>query len=68
MHMTAQDTTQSPADGRVARVTFPTASFTLTSYLIAWIAAEADRRGVSKSVLVREILTAAMEEQERDVA
>lgn len=66
--MTAQEMTQAPADGRVARVTFPTASFTLTSYLIAWIAAEADRRGISKSVLVREILNAAMEEQKDEAA
>jgi hypothetical protein len=59
------------ADGRtqvVSRITFPTASFSLTTFLIAWIAEESERRGVSKSVLVREILTAAMEEQERDVA
>lgn len=54
------------SDGRtqvVSRITFPTASFSLTTFLIAWIAEEADRRGVSKSVLVREILTNAMNEQ-----
>lgn len=44
---------------KVSRVTLPTASFTLTASLIAWIDAEAKRRGVKKSVLVREILERA---------
>ena len=51
-------------DGRVHRRTFPTAAFTLTTQLIAWLETESKRRGVSKSVLVREILEAAMEERE----
>lgn len=49
---------------RVTRETLPTASFSLTVSLIAWIAAEAERRGVAKSVVVREVLEAAREEQE----
>lgn len=51
-------------DGRVTRRTFPTAAFTLTVSLIAWISQEAERRGVSKSVVVREILEAARTETE----
>lgn len=46
-------------DERITRVTLPTASFSLTPSLIAWIAEEAKRRSVKKSVLVREILSAA---------
>ena len=51
-------------DGRVHRRTFPTAAFTLTVELIAWLDAEAKRRNVSKSVIVRELLDAARIEQE----
>lgn len=51
-------------DGRVHRRTFPTAAFTLTTQIIAWLEAESTRRGVSKSVIVRELLEAAMAEQE----
>lgn len=51
-------------DGRIHRRTFPTAAFTLTVELIAWLDAESKRRGVSKSVIVRELLEAAMTEQE----
>ena len=50
-------------DGRVDRRSFPTAAFTLTTQLIAWLDAEAARRGVSKSVIVRELLETAMNEQ-----
>lgn len=46
-------------DGRVIRRTFPTASFTLTVTLIAWIEQEAKRRNVKKSTIVREALEAA---------
>lgn len=52
------------ADERTSRVTFPTASFSLTVSLIAWIEKEAKRRGVAKSVLVREILEAVRAETE----
>ena len=52
------------ADGRIHRRTFPTAAFTLTVELIAWLDTEAKRRGVSKSVIVRELLDAARIEQE----
>ena len=55
-------------DGRVHRRTFPTAAFTLTVELIAWLEAEATRRAVSKSVLVREILESAKSEQEGQAA
>ena len=51
-------------DGRITRITFPTASFSLTHEQIKWIEAEAKRLGVKKSVLVRQILDAAMEEKE----
>ena len=47
---------------KVMRETLPTASFTLTASLIAWIETESKRRGVKKSVLVREILDAARSE------
>jgi len=55
-------------DGRVSRRTFPTAAFTLTVSLITWISQEAARRGVSKSVVVREILEAARVESEAQEA
>jgi predicted DNA-binding protein len=42
---------------------FPTASFSLTVELIAWIDAEAKRRGVSKSEIVRELITDAKTRQ-----
>lgn len=51
---------------RVTRVTLPTASFSLTVSLIAWIAKEAERRGVPKSVLVREVLEAARAQAEQE--
>lgn len=53
----------------VTRETLPTASFSLTVSLIAWIAEEAKRRGVSKSELVRQVLdNARTEEQEAKAA
>ena len=66
--MTHDIQSETQVDGRVSRVTLPTASFSLTTYLIAWIEEEARRRGVKKSVLVREILTAEMEKQEASAA
>lgn len=52
----------------VTRETLPTGSFTLTNSLIAWIAAEAKRRGIKKSHLVKEILEAARAQNERRAA
>lgn len=49
---------------KITRVTLPTASFSLTVPQIRWIEQEAARRGIKKSVLVREILEAARKEQE----
>ena len=51
-------------DERVTRRTFPTAAFTLTVSLIAWIEQESKRRNISKSELVRELLTNAMTEEQ----
>jgi predicted DNA-binding protein len=51
-------------DGRITRITFPTASFSLTREQIEWIESEAKRLGVKKSVLVRQIIEAAMQERE----
>lgn len=55
-------------ENKVTRETLPTASFTLTVSLIRWIEEESTRRGVKKSVLVREILDAARAEQRQAVA
>ena len=58
-------TTRYPAEDRVqlvSKVTFPTASFSLTVSLIAWIEAEARKRGVSKSELVRQIIDGARQQ------
>lgn len=44
----------------------PTAAFTLTVSMIAWIEAESVRRGVSKSQIVRELLAAAMDDSGDD--
>ena len=55
-------------DGKVMRLTYPTASFSLTVELIAWIESESKRRGCSKSVLVREVLNEAKEVQEKQAA
>jgi hypothetical protein len=52
-------------DGKVIRRTWPTASFSLTVEQIAWIEAEAKRRGISKSVLIRTLIAEA---QEREAA
>jgi hypothetical protein len=49
---------------KVTRVTLPTASFSLTVPQIKWIEEESQRRGVKKSVLVREILEAARVQEE----
>lgn len=50
---------------RVHRISLPTASFSLTKTQIAWIKEESERRGVAKSVVVREALDASRE-QERE--
>lgn len=53
---------------RVTRETLPTASFSLTVSQIEWIAAEAERRGVAKSVVVRELVESAREEKDEEAA
>ncbi|HVL22470.1 MAG TPA: hypothetical protein VM450_00205 [Thermomicrobiales bacterium] len=53
---------------RVHRISFPTASFSLTVPLIRWIAEQADRLGVSKSEFVRETLGRAKRESEERAA
>jgi hypothetical protein len=53
---------------KILRETAPTASFTLTVSLIAWISQESARRGVPKSVVVREILESARAEVETQEA
>lgn len=55
-------------DGRVHRRTFPTAAFTLTVKLLAWIEAAAAARQISKSEFVREVLEEAMTVDERKAA
>ncbi|HXH79562.1 ribbon-helix-helix protein, CopG family [Nocardioides sp.] len=47
---------------KVSRITAPTASFSLTVSLIAWIEAEARKRGISKSELVRQIIDGARQQ------
>lgn len=47
----------------VTRQTLPTASFSLTVPQIRWIAEEAQRRKVSKSEVVRDALTDAMQDE-----
>lgn len=47
-------------EGKITRVTLPTASFSLSQEQIDWIEAEAKRLGIKKSVLVRQILDDAM--------
>jgi hypothetical protein len=56
------------SEQKITRVMFPTASFSLTVDLIKWIEAEAKRRDISKSLVVREVLTAAKDEQEATAA
>jgi len=56
------------SSGKVMRLTYPTASFSLTVELIAWIEAEAKRRGISKSQIVRGVLLDAKEAQEAKAA
>ena len=46
----------------------PTAAFTLTVAMLVWIEAEAKRRGVSKSQVMRELLSEAMGEKPAAVA
>ncbi|MGI8477997.1 MAG: hypothetical protein ACR2OO_16745 [Thermomicrobiales bacterium] len=42
------------------------ASFTLTVPIVVWIDEESTRRGISKAALVREIVTAAMQDSDDD--
>jgi hypothetical protein len=53
---------------KVSRETLPTASFSLTVSIISWLEEEAKRRGIKKSVLVREILDAARNAEREPVA
>lgn len=46
------------------RTTLPTASFSLRVIDIAWVEAEAARRGISKSQVVRELIEDARTGQE----
>ena len=46
------------------RTTLPTASFSLRVIDIAWVEAEATRRGISKSQVVRELIEDARTGQE----
>ena len=55
-------------DERIPRRTLPTAAFTLTVSMIAWIEAESKRRGISKSDLMRDLLTTAMAETNGEAA
>jgi hypothetical protein len=52
-------------DGKVIRRTWPTASFSFRAEHIEWIEAEAKRRGISKSELMRELVTDAIAVQEQ---
>lgn len=65
MNTELQDTRHEPrnTDGKITRVTLPTASFSLTVEQIVWIEREAQTRGVKKSALVRQIIAAAMHEE-----
>jgi Arc/MetJ-type ribon-helix-helix transcriptional regulator len=57
-------------DGKVIRRTWPTASFSLTTELIEWIAQESEEKAYrgSKSKFVRAVLQAAKDAQEREAA
>ena len=50
---------------KVTRATFPTASFSVKTSHIAWIAQRAKSLGISKSEFVRRLFDRAMDEQER---
>lgn len=52
----------------ISWVKVPTASFSLTVAQIQWIADEAERRGIKKSALVREILDEARQRAEQEEA
>lgn len=49
-------------NGRISRVTFPTASFSLTTDMILHIHEQADRFGMSKSEFIRSLVARDMEE------
>ena len=55
-------------DGKVIRRTWPTASFSFTVEQIDWIKAEAQRRNVTKSELMRTLVMDAKAKQEADAA
>jgi Arc/MetJ-type ribon-helix-helix transcriptional regulator len=57
-------------DGKVMRLTYPTASFSLTTELIEWIAQESEEKEYrgSKSKFVRAVLQAAKDAQQKEAA
>jgi len=55
-------------DGKVIRRTWPTASFSFTVEQLAWIEAEAKRRNVSKSEVMRTLVNDAKAAQEKEAA
>jgi len=55
-------------DGKVIRRTWPTASFSFTVEQLAWIEAEAKRRNVSKSEVMRTLVNDAKDKQEKQAA
>ena len=52
---------------RVHRRTMPTAAFSLRVLHVRWIEAEAERRGISKSEVVRDALDRAMTTTDTDM-
>jgi hypothetical protein len=52
-------------DGKVIRRTWPTASFSFKVEQLAWIEAEAKRRNVSKSEVMRTLVMDAIAVQEQ---
>lgn len=53
---------QAVDDKRIARITYPTAAYTLEQRQIVWVEAETKRRGFrSKSEFMRELIERAIE-------
>lgn len=49
-------------DQRIARITFPTSSYTLERRQIEWLRSEAKRRDITASELLRDLLRRLMAE------
>jgi hypothetical protein len=65
MQMRNQQTPRNREDmnnGRVSRITYPTASFSLTTDMILHIHEQAEFHGVSKSQFIRSLILRDMEE------